>query len=159
MQHLSWTQEASAAKAFMQRETKTKGANRQRDGGVTYVHGGVSEVHEQHQGGCQDSPAPLQTAPLVQVDVHMQASLSLLPGPLAPGLLGEAHLLGKDGHNLGPALCIQSVPRRVWAHSAMKLVSEQHRHDRGLPLGEDGDPSAALCPQPVREALWGHSQR
>jgi len=73
--------------------------------GLTYVHGGVGCMHEEHKGGGGDGCCLLQPTLAIQVDVNVEGGFQVLPCPLAPGLLCEAHLLCKDGHDLCAPLC------------------------------------------------------
>ena len=73
--------------------------------GLTYVHGGVGCMHEQHKGRGGDGCSLLQATLAIQVYVNVEGGFQVLLCPLAPGLLCEAHLLGKDGHNLCASLC------------------------------------------------------
>ena len=73
--------------------------------GVTYVHGWVCEVHEQHKGGGSNGSSLLQTVAMVHMDVDMKGSFQLLVRPLDPRLLSEAHLLSKDRHYGCSPLC------------------------------------------------------
>lgn len=77
---------------------------------LTYVHGGVGDVHEEHKRAGGDGEGLLPGALVVHVDVDMEGGFHLLPGPLPPRLLREAHVLGKDGHYACPPLCTMHVP-------------------------------------------------
>lgn len=73
--------------------------------GLTYVHGGVGRMHEEHKGRGGDGCSLLQAILAIQVDVNVEGGFQVLLCPLAPGLICEAHFLGKDGHNLCTPLC------------------------------------------------------
>lgn len=52
--------------------------------GLTYVHGGVGDVHEQHQRAAGNGKGLLPAALVVHVNVHMERGFQLLTCPLPP---------------------------------------------------------------------------
>ena len=57
-----------------------RGASR----GLTYVHGGVGDVHEQHQRAGGNGKGLLPAAVVVHEDVDMEGGFHLLACPLPP---------------------------------------------------------------------------
>ena len=63
---------------------------------LTYMEGGIGEVHEQHKRGggyCQGLFRPA----VAMVDVHVPGGFSMLPQTLLHCLICEAHLMRIDG--------------------------------------------------------------